>query len=219
MNNGVFKTSGRMFSFVTDTCNPLGGECKNDCSYCWAKMLIKRYKIKKYYGEHRIFEAQLDKISKFSKDKCVFICDMLDLFEDSVPKEMIQRILDNIVFSDANFLLLTKFPKRYLEFDIPVNCICGATVETDKGEPGLRLDFMKKLNHPRKMICVEPIMKFSPNFPYKIIEVKPEIVAVGYDNYYNHLPEPSLLYTQFLIRVLRSHKFNVVEKTLREPLF
>jgi hypothetical protein len=42
------------------------------------------------------------------------------------------------------------------------------------------------------------------------------IIAVGYDNYKNYLPEPSLKRTQDLISKLRKAGIAVYEKTIRK---
>lgn len=217
----LVKSKSRMFSFINKTCNPLGGECKTVgvCNqYCWAKRLIKKYNLKKYSGEHKIWKNQLNKILEFSKHDFVFMCDMLDLFEPTVPTSMIQRILNQVSKSPARFLLLTKHPKRYFDFKIPDNCVCGCTIESDLLIDSFeRVMAMKDLKH-EKMISVEPIIRFSPSFPYHLVAIKPKFVVVGYDNYKNYLDEPSLFQTQYLIKVLKSHGFSVYEKTIRERL-
>jgi protein gp37 len=204
-----------MFSFITVTWNPVGGECntKGICKkYCWARRLAKNLKMRKYSGSHRIFHAQLNR--KFKKDDFVFVCDMKDLFEITVPNHIIQSVLDKIKDSPARFLLLTKNPVRYFSFDLPSNCVAGATIETDLHRFD-RLASMRDLKH-KKMVSVEPILCFSPKFLWWILAIKPEFVVVGYDNYKNRLDEPSLDMTRALIRGLKAHKIKVYEKTVRE---
>jgi len=46
--------------------------------------------------------------------------------------------------------------------------------------------------------------------------IQPEFVAVGYDNYNNHLPEPPLEITENLIHGLEAYEIKVYRKTLRE---
>jgi protein gp37 len=118
-----------MFPFITSTWNPLGGECLHNCSYCWAKELAKKYNMKKYTGKPTLSIKELSRV--FQHKDFVFTCDMCDLFGEWVPTEFIQRILDRMLTSQATYLLLTKNPARYLEFDLPKNCVAGATIETD----------------------------------------------------------------------------------------
>lgn len=213
----------KMFPFITvPDFNPLGGECKHNCSYSWCKQLINRYPVlkKKYQGTPFIDEKQLKRV--FKSTDFVFVCDMCDLFGDWVPSELILRILDYIENSPAQFLLLTKNPKRYHEFPLPKNCVAGATIESDWNldvtkapDPMKRIEAMRELHH-RKMVSVEPIMVHSDAFPFMVASIHPEFVAVGYDNYNNHLQEPSLSETESLISVLESFGIKVYRKTIRE---
>ena len=203
-----------MFSFITKTWNPIGGECQIKCSYCWARKLIKRLKVQKYVGKARLFPKELTK--KFSENDFVFVSDMRDMFEPNVPSMLIQQVLDYIKNSPATFLLLTKNPRRYLEFKIPQNCVVGATIETDLGFREDRFISMMQIRHPRKMVAIEPIMKFSPNFIRRLVPMQLEFVAVGYDNYACGFDEPKLAITEILISGLEVYGIRVYRKTLRE---
>ncbi len=178
--------------------------------------------MKKYLGEPYLDEHQLKRT--FKQEDFVFVCDMNDLFGEWVPKQMIQKIIDYISTSKATFLLLTKNPKRYLEFNLPKNCVAGATIETDKeyftGYAPNRLDrikTMQELQHPRKMVSIEPIMTPSHDFAKSIIKIKPEFIAVGYDNYKNKLVEPDLTLTEYMIFEFEASGIKVYRKTLRKP--
>lgn len=173
--------------------------------------------MKKYQGANRIFKAQLEK--RFFEKDFVFVCDMLDLFGSKVRLYQIHKILEKIRSSAAQFLLLTKNPRRYQDFKIPSNAVCGATIETDqRPEIAERIQIMTDLKHPRKMVSVEPIMEFSPGFPSKLLDIEPEFLAVGYDNYKCGLKEPSLLETNFLINYFQERGIQVYEKTIREKI-
>jgi protein gp37 len=177
--------------------------------------------FKKYQGKPRLITHELER--EFKGYDFVFVCDMTDLFGAWVPAEIIKAILLYIEKSPAMFLLLTKNPIRYSEFEIPGNCVCGATIETDinvqlANAPSRseRLVAMIDLTVPRKMLSVEPIMKFTLDFVRKIISIHPEFVAVGMDNYDNKLTEPSLKETLQLIADLEKAGIKVYRKTLRE---
>ena len=210
----------RMFSFITKTWNPLGGECKNNCSYCWAKKLIERYNMKKYEGPAKLYRKELTK--KFRKDDFVFVQDMSDLFGQWVPTWIINEVIKFMRDSPATFLLLTKNPRRYIEDSglekLSKNVVCGATIETDFFNED-KLTFMDVLGHPRKMVSVEPIMNFNlVKFSMYLAAIKPEFVAIGYDNYNNGLNEPKLEETKRLIYLLEEVGIKVYRKTLREPI-
>lgn len=221
----------RMFPFITKTWNPLGGSCPHNCIYCWAKMLCKRHKYKKYEGKPRIIEKELKK--KFKEDDFVFVQDMSDLFAENVSTRIILKVLDFIRESPARFLLLTKNPERYSRFikdnEMPLNTILGATIESNKKfeeyysiskAPPLndRLYWFQNLvNHTSLplFISIEPILDFYPVFHKNIKFCQPWAVAVGYDNYNHKLPEPPLEKTLELIDELE--KFTTVHrKTLRK---
>lgn len=219
--------SNRMFSFITESkFNPLGGECHHNCygNRCWAKQLIKRYGMKKYQGTPRLFEHELKRV--FSKEDFVFVCDMCDLFGNWVPSELIRRVVLFANCSPAQFLFLTKNPKRYLEFPFASNCVLGATIETDLEDDAdyapprnERLDFMANTRisnlYARKMVSIEPVMKFTKDFADRIIAIKPEFVAVGYDNYNCGLSEPSMQEVNELIVRLADVGIKVYRKTMR----
>ena len=106
---------------------------------------------------------------------------------------------------------------------LPENIVAGATIETDidwhvskAPIPLYRIYAMQKLKHKRKMVSIELIMKFSPEFIRQLLLIQPEFVAVGYDNYNNHLPEPPLEITENLIHGLEAYGIKVYRKTLRE---
>ena len=212
----------KMFSWITKTWNPICGECPHHCRGCWAAELAKRYSMTKYQGEPRIDEKQINR--KFKKGDFVFVQDMSDLFAETVPRYVILRVLFQIAKSpDAQFLLLTKNPKRYNGLPIPDNCVCGATIETDM-EYDLtdapmrttRIRSMVALKHKHKMVSIEPIRKFTSNFFPSLSFIEPEFVAVGYDNYNNGFDEPRLEITEILIRQFEAYHIKVYRKTLRE---
>lgn len=176
--------------------------------------------MKRYVGKPTLLEKEL--LKPFKETDFVFVCDMIDLFGHWVPKWIIDTVLNRIRTSNATFLLLTKNPARYSEFEIPVNCVCGATIESDidhelTGPPEtLRLTAMSNLKHSRKMVSIEPIMWFSPNFIRHLLPIQPEFIAVGYDNYGCDLDEPSLEITEILISGLEVHGIKVYRKSIRE---
>ena len=180
----------------------------------------------KYQGYPRLDIKELHRTqNEFTEKDFVFACDMTDLFGEWVPEKAIIEILTAISMSEAKYLLLTKNPKRYSEFTLPKNCVAGATIECDMNfqiagckapTPYQRLEEMAKLKHPEKMVSIEPIMNYTQNFLYKLLAIKPDFVAVGYDNYDNKLAEPYLARTTGLIQCLEQEGIKVYRKTLRE---
>jgi len=229
------KNHGKMFSIVTATWNPISG-CLYNCNYCWAKDLaVTKLKNAKRYSKG--FKPTFNESEfnvKFGKGDLIFVSDMGDMFADFVPSEWIVKVLDHIrQFPEADFLFMTKNPKRYIELlpQIPENAILGATIETTCDEiiqtdkvsnaplPTQRYEAMKALDWKRKIVSIEPIMDFDINlFSKWIEEINPFIVYVGYDNYCHKLREPTLKFTMELMNQL-SETSLVIKKTLRPAWF
>ena len=223
-----------MFPFITCTRNPIGGGAKNgywcefNCSYCYATDMKDYYNWDKYHGKHRLINKELKR--KFKEDDFPFLCNMIDIGDSRIPKEVLHAFFDWIKsLSCDNVLLLTKNPYVYIEFSylIPINVVLGVTIETDLGItikyskaplPDYRLICMEKLKdilpNNKRFISIEPIMKFSPTFIKDIANINPWAVAIGYDNWHNELPEPTLKDTLELIKQLE--EFTIVyRKTIR----
>jgi len=128
-------------------------------------------------------------------------------------------------WSDRTFVLQTKNPIVFAPRKdlITPNMIIGTTIETDAvnynlsnaPRPSVRY-FGLRVIDCRKMVTIEPIMKFTEYFGSQIINLHPEIVYIGYDSKNNHLPEPTLAETHQLIDQLRGAGIDVREKLIRK---
>jgi len=221
----------RMFPFVTATVNPILGECPFGCLYCWTRNLKGRWSrlAQRYSGPPRLDDKAL--LRRFRADDFVFAGTMRDLFSPDVSLDMLADVFSWIGRSDAQFLLLTKNPGRLYEaltaLKVPSNCVLGATIESDLNYPDLsrappqpkRLEAMQRIaaDFPtyRTFVSVEPVLKFTPEFPEKIRLVRPWGVAVGYDNYNHRLPEPPLAEVKSLMGCVGGFS-KVYVKTVRE---
>jgi len=229
------KTNGKMFNIVTATWNPISG-CLYNCEYCWARELALT-KLKNSHRYSRGFKPSLNEKEfrvKFKKGDLIFVSDMGDMFGDFIPDTWIKQVLDHIrQFPEADFLFMTKNPKRYLKLltYIPENAILGTTIETTNDEivktgkitraplPTERYEAMKALDWKRKMVSIEPVLDFELNTFSKWIEtINPFIVYVGYDNYCHKLREPTLRKTNELIDRLKETSL-VIRKTIRPAWF
>ena len=217
----------KMLDKIDKTWNPVIG-CLHNCSYCWARRLAetKLSNIERYRDgfKPKLVEYELRK--RF-KSKYVFACDMADLFGDWVPREWITKVIDAIRESpSSNFLFLSKNPGRYHEFLglFPQNVVLGSTIETNRqyqvsSAPLAveRYKAMASLPFGHKLVSVEPVMDFDLDvFVQWIKDINPVQVHVGYDNYRNRLPEPSLSKTRQLMDQLGVFT-KVKTLTLREP--
>ena len=208
------------------TWNPVIG-CLHNCSYCWAKRFaFERLGNTEKYKEGFAPKLAESELNKHFRKQFVFVSDMGDLFGDWVPKEWILRVIAATRNSpSSDFLFLTKNPSRYKDFTSVCrdNIILGATIETNRlynfsKAPSVteRAKAMIDLQYSKKFISVEPIMDFDiETFVEWIERIAPIHVSVGYDNWNNRLPEPSLSMTKRLIE--RLNEFTEVrERTLRE---
>lgn len=232
---------GLMFGFVDAQTNPVAGRpvsgahCPNDCRYCYARALKERHQWPKYQGPYRLDPKAL---KEYPDGHTVFLQDMGDIGDPEIP---ILGVIDPIARYVANhpkvtFLPLTKNPNFYLERQDVLgdlsNIIYGVTVETNREippeiskapHPALRFNAMKKLREKRPdvriLVSVEPIIEFDfDEFLNQIVDLKPELVAVGYCNHGYRLPEPSLRKTMHLIEMLEIYGIKVHRKTLREAV-
>lgn len=222
----------RMFPFITKTWNPIaGGPCPYNCygGGCWATMLKAKYGWEKYKGTFRIHEPAMK--DKFKPDDFVFVCDMTDIGNPRIPRSTLIDVFEHIAFfKDTDFLLLTKNPYWHIVWinHLPENVYLGATIETNLDHtlavshaPSTthRLNVMEalKVSYPDRprFISIEPIMKFDYQFLDLIIRAAPWGVAVGYDGYNNHLPEPKLEDTEKLIECIEEAGIQVFRKDMR----
>jgi protein gp37 len=182
----------------------------------------ERYKdgFKPRFNEEELYR-------KFKPGIKVFVSSMGDLFGEWVPSEWVIKVIKFLVKGnpETTFFFETKNPGRYFEFIeiFPENVILSSTIESNRDYPvsrapsvKQRYEAMKNLPWSKKHISIEPIMDFDESeFLRWIREINPMIVSVGYDNYHNNLPEPSLGKTLRLIGKLE--EFTKVErKTIPE---
>ena len=116
--------------------------CLHDCPYCYARDIAERFKRDGVSAFANGFvptlhpgrlSAPLNRVPLQSDDPRearIFTGSMSDTFGRWVPREWIEAIL--AVAAEARqweFLMLTKFPKRMAEFDIPENVWMGTTID------------------------------------------------------------------------------------------
>lgn len=112
--------------YLTHTWNSVTG-CKHGCPYCYVPRVKGRFDPN--CMEPKLHEKKLLEPSKVRKPGIIGVCFTGDLFGEWVPKEWIDEVLAECFLCNGlhTFLLLTKNPARYAEFDIPANCWCGTS--------------------------------------------------------------------------------------------
>jgi len=225
------KPSGNMYPWAY-TWNPLGGRCPHECRYCYVERLRRRG-VKKYAQEPFLDEKAFKDNLVVPKGFLVFVESCGDLFADEIPATWIWRVLNYIgKFPETTFLLQSKNPKRFFEFNIPQNCILGTTLETNRDlsnftkapNPKERFQIFFELNCQRDMegnkiyhlmVSVEPVMDFDlDELLFWIQEIEPEFVSIGADSGKNNLPEPTVEKIQEFIECLKFTEIKV-KKNLR----
>lgn len=166
---------------LTHTIN-IGVGCKHGCPYCYARQLHnKRHKAylegaklpAQYalpFNEYQYFPERLLDMIKGSNPKTVFIGSMCDQLGAWVPNGNIDDIL--LYCSKApqhTYMMLTKNPVRYLEFNFPNNVMIGATI-TKQSDPGIKI--MQHLSsRARPFLSLEPLLGSFDGVSFKGIEL------------------------------------------------
>lgn len=209
------------------TWNPFKG-CDFNCVYCEPsfKRQAKRQK-------HRCYECYTykphfhpERLNKIPKGDLIFACANGDI--SFASNEIIEKIFDAIKTKpNQDFLLQTKNPKCLINKEIPDNVIVGTTIETNYGtftissapSPEVRIFDLWLIEHERKFVTHEPILKFDLDTLVKWDRKSNlEMVWVGYANHtkgMKNLVEPELSKVKELIKELESFT-DVRLKTIRE---
>lgn len=121
------------------TWNPITG-CLHNCPYCYARDISERFAGSEGFPNGFAPTFRADRLSaplntrlrqsEDERDGRIFAGSMTDVFGRWVPAEWIDATLQ--IMREATqweFLMLTKFPKRMAEFDIPTNAWAGTSVD------------------------------------------------------------------------------------------
>jgi DNA repair photolyase len=211
------KATGNMYHFVTHTWNPVRGECRYNCSYCytgrWGKLPL-------LHIDERVIKEKL------GENNFIFICSGCDLFHPDTPDEWIGRVIENTKKYNNKYLLHTKNPERALLWEkyVSDNYILCVTIETDlmfyyppisKAPSPLNRLMFTEMWTGRKMITIEPVMCYTERFIEKIADCRPEQVNIGADSGNNKLPGPDAGEIEKLVSGLRKFTKVVIKKNLK----
>lgn len=230
--------SRRMYAENRKSINWFVG-CGHNCVYCKPSFQRQAKRSRKHCQKHYDYEphAHLEKLEKPPPltlgDEFIFFPSLGDPCF-ATPDEFKLMLGYVKVWSDRTFLIQSKNPAFFLDYQFPDNVILGTTIETDQTyfhTPSkylyyqqiskaplcsVRWNAMIKLQHKRKLVTVEPILDFDGVLlPAWLRQINPEIIYVGYDNHGCELPEPPLWKTKLLIKDLEEIA-EVRIKTLRE---
>jgi len=178
--------------------------CDFHCTYCYGPRTYARSKCAdcKAYKPH--FHPERMK-QKFQKGKTYFVESLGD--PSFIPPKIFEQIIDHLAeFPDTRFMLQSKNPIYFRDFEYPENVWLGTTIETDIDElaevyskapaPSLRASGLWRVKHEQQKseiyLTIEPVMIFDFLKMLRIAEyLNPAEIYIGRDNHSNKLPEPS----------------------------
>lgn len=161
------ETTGEGISWAAWSWNPVTG-CLHGCTYCYARAIAARFPDGFPAGFTPLFhEERLDAPSNTSvptqhrgkpEYKRVFVCSMADLYGRWVPDEWIARVHESMAAAPWwEYLLLTKFPSRYVGLDLPANAWVGTSVDEQK-RVRIAEDAFRKIDGVKvKWLSLEPL--------------------------------------------------------------
>lgn len=154
---------------LTHTWNPIVG-CRNGCEYCYARKLHdKRHKAyfkgkvlpvqyAKPFDTIQFFPERLLECKPTQKPRTIFVGSICDIFSPGVDMYWVQQIIDTArKCPQHTFMFLTKLPVGYMEFDWPVNCWLGATIESED-EYWRKIPLVGHNSNNKKFVSIEPIL-------------------------------------------------------------
>lgn len=138
------QTSGDGISWAEWSWNPVTG-CLHGCDYCYAREIATSERFKAAYPagftplfHHERLDAPTNTIVPTQhRDnpawRRVFVCSMADLYGRWVPDEWIAQVHESMNAAPWwEYLLLTKFPARYVGLDLPKSAWLGTSVDEQR---------------------------------------------------------------------------------------
>lgn len=220
-----------MYKLSVKQWNPFVG-CRFGCEYCGssfqAQAKRQRQNCEKCYEyePHEHADRLEQSLPATGFMQFIFTCSSGDVAFCSTDylKRIVARI-DNE--PDKTFLIQSKNPATFNRVQFPDNVVLGTTIETNRDDlykgmakapaPSQRYADFLTVNHPLKMVTIEPVMDCDLAVMVDWIErIRPVMVWLGYDSKKNNLPEPELAKVRELHWELSRRGFVVVLKTVRE---
>ena len=171
------ETTGDGISWAGWSWNPVTG-CLHGCDYCYARDIATSNRFASAYPagftplfHHERLEAPANTIiprkildsgdpKLIEEYKRVFVCSMADLYGRWVPDEWIEKVHASMLRSPHwQYILLTKFPSRYVGLELPDGAWVGTSVDEQK-RVRIAQDAFGKLPQDKKIIkwlSLEPL--------------------------------------------------------------
>jgi protein gp37/ParB-like chromosome segregation protein Spo0J len=173
-------TKGDGISWAAWSWNPVTG-CLHGCDYCYARAIAhdERFasafpaEFTPLFHEERLAAPANTAIPAKHRGhplldclpdcpscayRRVFVCSMADLYGRWVPDEWIRQVHASMLASPQwEYLLLTKFPTRYVGLDLPPNAWVGTSVDEQK-RVRIAEDAFRKVDGVKvKWLSLEPL--------------------------------------------------------------
>lgn len=118
--------------------------------------VAQKGEIYPYGYDATLYPHRLAEPLKVDEPKKIFTVDTGDLMGSWVPKEWINSVLDITHHCPQHtFMLLTKNPARYQEFQFPANCWLGTTITCNADS--IRADILKDVKAKVRFLSIEPL--------------------------------------------------------------
>lgn len=228
----MVEKKSNMYNHSKKQWNPFVG-CLFDCPYCKLSFQaqLKRWAANNCqdcynYVPHFHKERLEDKFPMTRGLDFISCCLSGDI--TFAQPEWIEAILERIRrCSNRTFLIQTKNPIVFENYDFPENVLLAITLETNRDlfiskapSPPKRANIFAKLDFPsdRKIVTIEPIIQFDLlPFVAMIRKIHPQRVYVGYDTRKTGLMQPRIVQTKALMKYLSIDSM-VFEKYIPEAL-
>ena len=148
------------------TWNPVIG-CKNNCNYCYARTMNKRFKFIKNWNSPEWKEKSFKK--KFpKKPQRIFVGSMSEIAH--WEREWMEKVLDKIkLYPQHIFQFLTRESKVYRKYIFPNNCWLGITVTGNKEACYFDFGVAPENANLIKFVSIEPILgRIKPESLYHL---------------------------------------------------
>lgn len=165
------ETKGEGISWAKWSWNPVTG-CLHGCKYCYARELANKDSYRHAYPvgftplfhEERLHAPSYTVIPEAHADdpewRRVFVCSMADLYGKWVPDEWVHLVHTSMLNNpEWEYLLLTKFPSRYLSVEIPPGAWVGTSVDTQRRVAIAEETFGKIEGAKVKWLSLEPLLE------------------------------------------------------------
>jgi glycerol-3-phosphate cytidylyltransferase-like family protein len=167
---------------------------------------------------------------KMPSAETVFVCGNGDI--SFCSQEYTESIIERVArYPERTFYFQSKRPECFSPFltQFPSNVILVTTLETNRNEgykliskapiPSQRCEQFRKLDYPRRVVTIEPVMDFDTEIFFSwILDIKPEYVWLGFNSHPEQvqLREPSKEKVMEFMGRLRAEGIEVRGKESRD---